>query len=111
MNGYEIIEFLSRVVALAANVIVAGVCFGQFQEIHLRPLLILAISATLGAFTLFAELLLLRNLVDESGYTFVWTGVVVLGIVDLILYAWGVTQLVKWIGRQKPGERERAEEQ
>lgn len=95
MNSYETLDFLSRVIFLAANVIVSGVCFGRFRAVQMRALLLLAISASIAVFTSFAELLLARNEVDQVSYAFVWSGIVVLQIVDIILYAIGVTLLVR----------------
>lgn len=105
MNGYETLDFVSRIVTLAANVIVAGVCFERFNVLRSRALLLLAISASLAVFSIFSELLLRRNPSDDSVYAFIWTGIIVLHIVDIILYAIGVTLLVKSIGRQNPGEQ------
>ena len=105
MNGYETLDFVSRIVTLAANVIVAGVCFERFKVLRTRALLLLAVSASLAVFSIFSELLLQRNTSGDSAYAVIWTGIIVLHITDIILYAFGVTLLVKSFGQKGPGEQ------
>jgi hydrogenase-4 membrane subunit HyfE len=100
MNGYETLEFVSQVITLSANVLVAGVCFERYQVNRSRALLLLAISGSLAVFSIFTDLLLLRKSPDESAYAFIWTGIVILNSIDIILYAMGVTLLVKEVTKR-----------
>ena len=103
MNGYEALDFFSRVFTLAANVIVAGVCFTGFQKLRIRALKLIALSASIAVFASFADALLLQRATDTSTYSFLWIGITILWTIDLGLYALGVTKLIAWITRQKLG--------
>lgn len=105
MNGYQALEFASYAFTLGANVIVAGACFAAFRKLRLTALMLLAISASIAVFSILAETLLLWKTQDESAYAFLWTGITIIRIVDMVLYAIGVTKLISWITRKKLGEQ------
>jgi len=106
MNGFETLEFFSYTIALAANVVVAGVCFKAFHTLRLAPLKLIAISASIAVFTTFADFLVLPKTYDDSTYAFIWTGITILWTIDIILYALGITKLVSWIIMRKSGEHD-----
>ncbi len=108
MNGYEALDFFSRVFTLAANVIVAGVCFTGFQKLRVRAWKLIALSASIAVFASFADALLLQKATDTSTYSFLWIGITILWTIDIGLYALGVTKLIAWITQQKLGEQNAA---
>ena len=104
MSRYEVMQYLSYVVMLAANVIVAGVCFERFRALRSRPLLLLAIAAVIAVLLTFLDVALEKSLSDKDVYVVVWTTLTVLKTVDVIMYAIGVVLLVKSMGG-KPASR------
>ena len=102
MSRYEMMHYLSCVVMLAANVIVAGVCFERFRALRSHPLLLLAIAAVIAVLLTFLEVALEKRLSDKHVYVVVWTTLTVLNTVDAIIYAIGVVLLVKSMGGKAP---------
>jgi hypothetical protein len=104
MTGYEALESFCSAFTLAANLVVAIVCLSAFQRLRIAALMLLGISAALAVFTILTETLLLRRIHDESTYAVIWTGTTILWVIDIGLYAIGVTTLVAWITKQKKAD-------
>ena len=104
MNAIETLEVFSLAFSVVANLVVAGVCFKVFQAIRVAPLMLIAISASLAVFATIADIFLLQKTKEEFDYVFLWTGITMLWIVDIGLYALGVTRLVLWITTRTSGK-------
>lgn len=89
--------------AFIANLVVLRVCLSGYGRTRLRPLFLLAVSSGVAVFSLLIDVTLLRNARSEEAYAFIWVGTMVLWMVDLVLYAWGVSGLVRHLLKGRPG--------
>jgi hypothetical protein len=101
MNGFAFLDVLATTFTLGANVVVAGTCHEAFRRLRVPALRWIGLSATVAVFSSVANLLLLRKTGDEAAYAVLWTGLHVLWMVDVGLYAFGVTRLIQWISARK----------
>jgi drug/metabolite transporter (DMT)-like permease len=104
MNSYETLEILTSLFVMGANVAVAGICFMAYGKRRVNAILLLAISASIAVFTFFADILL-QKVYDNSTYAILWIGVQLMWVIDICLYALGVTRLVNILIKEKTEEQ------
>ena len=110
LDFYSFLEFLFISAGLVGNIVVANVCLKAYQKFRNNAFLLLAVSAFLAIFAGFSDILILQKL--ESGGTrdFLWSCIMILYIIDVILYAIGVSKLVAWITSKESDGQIGAEE-
>ncbi|MEM7603500.1 MAG: hypothetical protein AAF357_19065 [Verrucomicrobiota bacterium] len=94
MNGFETLDYVGKVIAMAASLMVLAVCFKAYQRTKIKPLLIIGVSACVALLALIADILFLKNIQNQSAFIAVWITVIILWILDVVLYAIGICQLV-----------------
>lgn len=94
MDGYELLEIVGKVAIVLANLIVLRIGLSAYRDSRLLGLILLSISSALGLFTFALNEIYLTRITDPEIYARIWVIWTLLWIVDLVLYAWGVSKLV-----------------
>jgi predicted ABC-type exoprotein transport system permease subunit len=96
MTLAEFLTPLSFIIQVATNVIVVAFVMPMFRKHRLRFFALIGFSAMLGIFVSVMFWKLDQRSVAEEEYIQLWCALTVLGSLDLIIYAVGIVQMVRF---------------
>jgi hypothetical protein len=107
MTVAELLHHAEFLVTLAVNVVVVIYVFPMWKQGRQRFFAFFGWSGMLGIFTTVAARFLGSVPMDPSQYYYIWCGIAILGIADLVLYGFGIIELVRHF--RKVGGRQEIE--
>ena len=96
MTTTETLDYLSFVVAITVNVLVAFWVFPMWHRRRLRFFPILGFAALLGIFTTVGDWAWSRHPMSKEEADSIWCALGILDIIDLTLYAVGIGLMVRY---------------
>ena len=100
MDKYQLIEDLSLIAGFAANGTIAFLCYSAYLKLRIKPLLLISISAFIGVCCFLLSIFCMAPQSGEDSYLAAWWIIIILGIVDVLLYAFGLAGLLKYLLRK-----------
>ena len=85
---------------IATNVVVVGCVMPMYRLYRHRFFAILGLSAMIGVFANVMFFKLGQQPNDTASYSFIWNALTMISILDFILYAVGISQMVAFFRRK-----------
>ncbi len=107
MTFVESLNYFSLIAQIPTNVVVAAYVFPMWQKYRQPFFLLLSFSALLGIFTAVANWAFEHRPMSEGEAYWLWCAIKFLNCVNLILYAVGITLMVRHYTKiaQNPGSQ------
>ena len=95
MDIYSFVDNISLTIGLVANVAIARLSFLAYGRLKLKSLFLVAISASIGALCVVLTIFCMNPNSSELMYRVSWWFAIILGMIDILLYAFGLSWLIK----------------
>lgn len=100
MHLSETLWYGSFMTQIATNVVVVGCVMPMYRLYRHRFFAILGLSAMIGVFVNVMFFKLGQQPNDTASYSFIWNALTLISILDFILYAVGISQMVAFFRRK-----------